>query len=482
MAMQQISRASNPAYKPVVDRLRSVGLDDGQIEEALAKLPAVPLQGAGPSASPVTSPFMQGFGAKTGFSSKDLGDTINTIGLTGLPGQPRADALPARPFTPTPTPLDAILKRTMAGAPGATTAPPPAPAMSDDLRARIEAFSAGKAPAAAPGMSDYAFLNNPPAGMFSPEAQAAAAGGGPKRDIPMLPSMGPMLPAVAPPPPTGPGVASGAGLPPMPVAGIPPAAPTPGGVGYSPNQGDALTAMMASMSAAAPLSGGSGPGAMTGAAPPPAAPPAPAERGGIGGFFDSINNPDMGRSLLDFGLATMAAGGQSGASFGGAVGQGGMKALDSRDRRKLTESISKRADRADARDERRLTLDEAKANKDPLIKVDEKPDATGHVIGYTAAGARVDLGKKAEGLSIKEKTDLALKQATDQTAGPLGTVKVFNREKWNKRMGDYGLPELRLNDDDNIHVDPATGQRIKYDKKRNIWVDITTNEPISGTP
>jgi hypothetical protein len=136
-------------------------------------------------------------------------------------------------------------------------------------------------------------------------------------------------------------------------------------------------------------------------APAPAMAPAaaqPAAPGGIGGFLDRIKNPDIGRSVLDFGLATLAAGGQPGASFGGAVGQGGLTALQGRDRRKLAEALTKRQDRSDARDEERLGLERRRIDEKTPARVVNVRTSDGKLRSFRLDDPRLDRALNAGGV------------------------------------------------------------------------------------
>lgn len=147
--------------------------------------------------------------------------------------------------------------------------------------------------------------------------------------------------------------------------------------------------------------------------------PLPPAQGGGGG-----DKSEFWKTVMQAGLATMAAADRPGASTLGALGQGGLAAMQGHERRSLRKDIQKRKDETIAH-----------------IKTDSK----GIVWGITGNGKKVDLGITDTVTNTEAKDmEAARKIATTKTTGPDGftTVTVFNVDWYNQLITARGSPHL----------------------------------------
>lgn len=190
-----------------------------------------------------------------------------------------------------------------------------------------------------------------PAAMAMPD-QAGAQPSSPQPPVPQprppVPGMRPMMPAAMA------GQAPQGDWPPMPVP-----RPEMQGPPASNVQPEGIT----SAGAVAPAGAG-----MT--SPEAAAAGVSPER--AAGLWDRIrskfDDPDVARNLMNFGLATMAASSRPGTSFLGAVGQGGMSAMQQADTQRRLDIQQGQLNRQEARDNRRLTLEEQRLVQEAELK------------------------------------------------------------------------------------------------------------------
>lgn len=196
-----------------------------------------------------------------------------------------------------------------------------------------------------------------------PQAAAGDPNAIPMADQPPMPMTRPAPPMARPAPrgATPQGQPGPSQWPPMPqarpeFAGLPPEA----AAALSNAQPEGIT----SGGDVAALGAGMTPGTMPSA--PQGGGADPAQAGG--GLWDRIKNitsdPNFNQNLVNFGMATMAAADRPGASFLGAVGSGGLGAMQQADRTRRLDIQQQQANRQEKRDERRMTLEERKLIQD----------------------------------------------------------------------------------------------------------------------
>lgn len=151
---------------------------------------------------------------------------------------------------------------------------------------------------------------------------------------------------------------------------------------------------------------------------PPQMAPRPEQASGFNGLPDSA-----ARGLLEFGLATMAAGSQPGATLAGSIGAGGLSSLQNWDRRQQTEKLQKMQERQLAISERGVAAQEknyemASADrKDALAERKRQNDLDDATRRYTAALASADRQAAIEANAEIRKLMLANQKTPDERAG-----------------------------------------------------------------
>jgi len=98
-----------------------------------------------------------------------------------------------------------------------------------------------------------------------------------------------------------------------------------------------------------------------------------ADQGALAGLMQRF--PNLPQSLLTMGLATMAAGGKPGATFGGAIGEGGLAAMQLHEQRRRNDNLDKREERQLAQGDRRLDLEQKGLDlkgKDFLLQLEQR--------------------------------------------------------------------------------------------------------------
>ena len=201
------------------------------------------------------------------------------------------------------------------------------------------------------------------------------------------------------------------------------------------------------------------------AGPPPMGDPPPAPRGAPGGGDKGGINPDFWRTLMDFGLATMAAGDRPGASTLGALGRGGMAAMRGKDLRDIRNS---------------------KYGQVTQVVT----DAQGKVWGITKTGKKVDLNIKGRApgkATAIEVGELARKKATQkQSDGFGGETTVWRQDIFDQTVKAHGFPHLAGgpggspqapgNYQEGATARHPNGKKIEM--RGGQWVDPKTGKPV----
>ena len=140
-------------------------------------------------------------------------------------------------------------------------------------------------------------------------------------------------------------------------------------------------------------------------------------------------NPEFAQMLTEFGLATLAAGGQEGATWAGSIGQGGLHALAGAERRKAAKATGEEKRQKQDLERRRVAVQEARvkiereqARKDPIRSIKQVGDRW---VGFTEAGKQKDLAAASTELNPKDHLQLAMDLATVEEVDEFGD-KVTN--------------------------------------------------------
>lgn len=410
---QRQPRIRDPRYAVDVQRMRRVGYSDSQIEATLQALGPEPSTSKSPPSPVAVSPAATTpvEPAPLPAGSPPLGPQPGTRGefTGGLGGFDHLRRVQQG------YPMPAVDPSMVPPAPATTPAAPALPPGMDPTGMAMGPLETGAGPMPLPA---------PPAPKpaVPPEVMAAFAGAG--GDAPM------------------PATGGGAGGAPMATPPLPGANPFHGGA-------DPLAMGPPRRPAIGPNAPGAG------------APADPAAATAEGGGFD-FNG--IGRNLLEFGLATMAASDQPGASFGGAVGRGGLTAMRAQTERDRYDKAEARADRAEKRADKGLSLQEkrqkadeayrdasiklqqAKLAEDPISTVTTRAD--GGLVAITRNGNRIDLGMKGytkPTYSATDAVDVARKLATVKVAdGFGGETEVFDPTIYNATIKGLGYESLAV--------------------------------------
>ena len=180
--------------------------------------------------------------------------------------------------------------------------------------------------------------------------------------------------------------------------------------------------------------------------------------------------PDMGRNLMYFGAATMAAGGKPGATLGGSVGQGALAALQASDQKRIQDRADKKEDREAKMAERKLNIEDKRAEtidryykglideKGATRELQDKLKTTENDIRRMQAEGRIN---EATARSEIAATRLAYQQSL---ADINGRIKQEGTD--NKALNDIRKDARDRSRADATTVDPITGAKT-YDSKKS---------------
>ena len=187
--------------------------------------------------------------------------------------------------------------------------------------------------------------------------------------------------------------------------------------------------------------------------------------------------PDMGRNLMYFGAATMAAGAKPGATLGGSVGQGALTAMQASDLKRREDRADKKEDREALMAERKAGIEEKRADiLDRYYKgvIDEKA-ATRELQDRLKTSEGEIKRMQAEGRISAETARLTIAQDRLAAQQSLNEMRdqVRKSETERKSNADQNKQTNDLRKDardraraDATTVDPITGQK-QYDSAKS---------------